>query len=52
MVSEGQIVGTDWNRIPWLHSHVLAHMNSLTAWRDAVSEFICDSFDVTARCCY
>ena len=33
MVSKGQIVGIDWNCIAWLHSHVLAHMNSLTASR-------------------
>ena len=33
MVSKGQIVGIDWNRIARLHSHVLAHMNSLTASR-------------------
>ena len=33
MVSKGQIVGIDWNRITRLHSHVLAHMNSLTASR-------------------
>ena len=32
-VSKGQIVGIDWNRIARLHSHVLAHMNSLTASR-------------------
>ena len=31
VVSKGQIVGIDWNRFAWLHSHVLAHMNSLTA---------------------
>ena len=31
VVSKGQIVGIDWNRIMWLHSHVLAHRNSLTA---------------------
>ena len=31
VVSKGQIVGIDWNRIARLHSHVLAHMNSLTA---------------------
>ena len=30
---KGQIVGIDWNRIARLHSHVLAHMNSLTASR-------------------
>ena len=30
VVSKGQIVGIDWNRIARLHSHVLAHMNSLT----------------------
>ena len=29
MVSKGQIVGFDWNRIARLHSHVLAHMNSM-----------------------
>ena len=33
MVSKGQIVGIDWNRIARLHSHVLTHMNSLTASR-------------------
>ena len=33
MVSKGQIVGVDWNRIVRLHGHVLAHMNSLTASR-------------------
>ena len=33
MVSKGQIVGFDWNRIARLYSHVLAHMNSLTASR-------------------
>ena len=33
VVSKGQIVGIDWNRIARLHSHVLAHMNSLTASR-------------------
>jgi len=31
MVSKGQIVGINWNRIVRLHSHVLTHMNSLTA---------------------
>ena len=33
MVSKRQIVGIDWNRIARLHSHVLAHMISLTASR-------------------
>ena len=33
MVSKGQIVRIDWNRIARLHSHVLAHMNSLKASR-------------------
>ena len=33
MVSKGQIVDIDWNRIARLHSHVLAHMISLTASR-------------------
>ena len=33
VLSKGQIVGIDWNRIARLHSHVLAHMNSLTASR-------------------
>ena len=28
---QNKIVGIDWNRIARLHSHVLAHMNSLTA---------------------
>ena len=32
-MSKGQIVDIDWNRIAPLHSHVLAHMNSLTASR-------------------
>ena len=31
VVSKGQIVGIDWNRIARPHSDVLAHMNSLTA---------------------
>ena len=33
VVNKGQIVGIDWKRIARLHSHVLAHMNSLTALR-------------------
>ena len=33
VVSKGQIVGIDWKRITRLHSHVLAHMNSLTISR-------------------
>ena len=33
MVNKGQIVGIAWNRIAQLHSHVLAHMISLTASR-------------------
>ena len=33
MISKGQIVGIDWNHIARLHSHGLAHMNSLTASR-------------------
>ena len=32
-MSKGQSVGIDWNHIARLHSHVLAHMNSLTASR-------------------
>ena len=32
VVNMGQIVdGIDWNHIVRLHSHVLAHMNSLTS---------------------
>ena len=31
VASKGQIAGIDWNRNARLHSHVLAHMNSLTA---------------------
>ena len=42
VVSKGQIVGIDWNRIARLQSHVLAHMFSLTASR-CHSEFICDA---------
>ena len=33
VVNKGQIVGIDWKRIARVHSHVLAHMNSLTASR-------------------
>ena len=33
VVSNGQIVGIDRDCIAWLHSHVLVHMNSLTASR-------------------
>ena len=33
LVSKGQIVGIDWNRIARLHSHALAHMNLLTTSR-------------------
>ena len=33
MVSKGQIVGIDWNRIARLHSHVLAHMSKLPELR-------------------
>ena len=36
-MNKGQIGGFDWNRIARLHSHVLAHMNSLTA-----SRCVCD----------
>ena len=32
-VRKGQIVGIDWNHVARIHSHVLAHMNSLTASR-------------------
>ena len=28
MVSKGQIVGIDWNRIARLRSHILTHVNS------------------------
>ena len=35
MVSKGQFLGLDWNRIAQLHSQVMkgTHMNSLTASR-------------------
>ena len=33
MVSKGQFVGLDWNRITRLHSHVMTGKNSLTASR-------------------
>ena len=33
VVSKGQIMGIDWNRIAQLHSHMLAHMNSQKASR-------------------
>ena len=55
MVSKGQFVGIDWNRIARLHSQVLtAHVvvvSSLTysLWRLVGCILIC--FNVTARCC-
>ena len=48
MVSKGQIVGIDWNHIAQLHSHVLAHMNSLTASRCHVEASHMNS--LTASC--
>ena len=40
VASKGQIVGIDvWNRNARLHSHVLAHMNSLTEGLNGVVAF-------------
>ena len=52
MVSKGQIVGIDWNRIAQLHSHVLAHMNSLTASRCHIkaSHIFLNIFFITYLC--
>ena len=64
MVSKGQIVGIDWNRIARLHSHVLAHMNSLTASRchinashmnwgsDFFRVYVSPRIYVISCCCY
>ena len=49
VVSKGQIVGIDWNRIAQLHSHVLAHMNSLTASRCHIKESHMNSL-TASRC--
>ena len=48
MVSKGHIVGIDWNRITWLHSHVLAHMNSLTAYYCHIKASHMNSYSLTA----
>ena len=49
MVSKGQIVGIDWNRIARLHSHVLAHMNSLTASRCHINASHMNSLTASRR---
>ena len=49
MVSKGQIGGIDWNRIVQLHSHVLAHMNSLTALRCV---YVSPRIYIISCCCY
>ena len=43
MVSKGQIVGIDWNRIARLHSHVLTHMKSLTDVSFYPSSYVLDA---------
>ena len=50
VVSKGQIVGIDWKRITRLHSHVLAHMNSLTTSRCHIKASHMNS--LTASCCH
>ena len=49
MVSKGQIVGIDWNHIARLHSHVLAHMNSLTASRCHINASHMNSLTASRR---
>ena len=49
MVSKGQIVGIDWNHIVRLHSHVLAHMNSLTASRCHINASPMNSLTASRR---
>ena len=50
VVSKGQIVGIDWNCIMRLHSHMLAHMNSLTAPCCHIKASHMNS--LTASCCH
>ena len=38
MVSKGQIVGIDWNRIARLHSHALAHTYFECDWLIELSD--------------
>ena len=42
MVSKGQFLGLDWNRIAQLHSQVMkgTHMNSLTASRCHINAYL------------
>ena len=49
MVSKGQIVGIDWNRIALLHSHILAHMISLTASRCHIKASHMNSLTASSR---
>ena len=49
MVSKGHIVGIDWNRIARLHSHMLAHMNSLTASRCHINASHMNSLTASRR---
>ena len=48
-MSKGQIVGINWNRIARLHSHVLAHMNSLTASRCHINASHMNSLTASRR---
>ena len=50
MVNKGQIVGINWNRIPRLHSHVLAHMNSVTVSRRHIKAYQ-DASNQPRKCC-
>ena len=49
MVSKGQIVGIDWNRIARLRSHMLAHMNSVTASRCHINASHMNSLTASRR---
>ena len=49
MASKGQIVGIDWNRIARVHSHVLTHMNSLTASRCHINASHMNSLTASRR---
>ena len=49
VVSKGQIMGIDWDRIARLHSHVLAHMNSLTTSRSHIKASHINSLTASRR---
>ena len=41
MVSKGQFVGLDWNRITWLHSQVMTHKLTLAYRRIGMAFLNC-----------